>query len=208
MINKSFIEFESFYGCHVGNLLLTHDVKASSIVILFPGRGYTCDMPLLYYANMATLHKGCDVLSLEYGFQKSGKKFVLEDFDKEVDEIISIIMKCSLDSYSDIYFISKSLGTLFAGEVSGRLKHYNIKNLFLTPLVKTVPYMLDRKCIAVTGSIDEAFPDSSIDYVRKNSDSEVVIIEAADHALETESNIHRNLEILQQVIKLCEDFVS
>ncbi len=208
MIKQSFVEFESFYECQVRNSFLVHDMKSASIAVVFPGRGYTCEMPLLYYASMAALSKGCDVLSLEYGFYKSNKKFAYDDFDKAAKEIAFIINKCNLDSYTNIYFISKSLGTLFAGEVSAQLSSYTIKNLFLTPIEKTIPYMIRRNCIAVTGSIDKAFPASCIDYVRSNSKSEIVIIDEADHSLEAEFNIHRNMEILQQVIKLCEDFVS
>lgn len=208
MIKESYIEIASFYGCNLKNLFLTHEPKSHSLVVLFPGMGYTCDMPLLYYANMATLFKGCDVLSLEYGFYIADKKFESKDFDKVVNEIATIINKCTLNSYSNVYFISKSLGTLFAGDLSVQMSDRNIINLFLTPLEKTIPYMVITNCIAVTGSEDKAFSNSSIDFVRNKSNLEVVIIDDADHNLETEISTAINLEILQHIVKLCEDFVS
>ena len=211
MITISYVEFKSFYGVTTKNLFFTHNTKSHSLVVLFPGRGYTCDKPLLYYANMAALNKGCDVLNLEYGFHRANTKFqYAEDSTKIIDECEAIISKCELNTYSNVYFISKSLGTLFAGELSVRMGEYNIKNLFLTPLVDTIPYMVNTNCIAVTGSKDDSFPDSSVDFVRNKSNNEIIIINNADHSLETEigTGTAVNLEILQQIVKLCEDFVS
>ena len=207
LIKESYIEFVSFYGCNLKNLFISHEPKSHSLVVLFPGRGYTCDMPLLYYAGMSTLFKGCDVLNLEYGFYKADKNYVSEDFNKVVNEIATIINMCTLNSYSNIYFISKSLGTLFAGELSVRMSNYNIKNLFLTPLEETIPYMISTKCIGVTGSQDKAFPSSSIGFVKNNSNTEIIIIDDVGHSLETEKSTTTNLEILQHIVKLYEDFV-
>lgn len=207
MINEVYIEMTSIYGCKLEHLLLTHEQKSNSLVVLFPGKGYTCDRPLLHYANMVSLFKGCDVLSLEYGFYVADIKFVPGDFDKVVEELSSIINKCTLNSYSNIYFISKSIGTLFAGELSLQMSEYNIKNLFLTPLKETIPYIKSTNCLSVTGSRDNFFPSSSIDYVRNNVESELVIIEDADHNLETEISVEKNLEILQQIVNVYEKFL-
>ncbi len=208
MIKESYIEYESFYGCNTKSLFLTHDPKSKSLVVLFPGNKYHVDKSLLYYANMATLLKGCDVLGLEYGFYKANKTFDFEDFDKVVDEIMNIINECTLSSYSRIYFISKSLGTLFAGEISDQRRDLDIKNLFLTPIEKTVPYLSNKDCIAVTGSKDKSFPISCLDFVRNNTKSEIIIIDEANHNLETEISASVNLEILQQIVKICENFVT
>ena len=75
----------------------------------------------------------------------------------------------ALKSYCKVYFISKSLGTLFAGEISNQMGDCDIKNLFLTPIEKTVPYMINTNCISVTGSNDKAFPISCLDFVRNKT---------------------------------------
>ncbi len=208
MIKKSYIEIESFYGSKVDNLFLTHEEKASSLVVLFPGRRYTCDMPLLHYSRMATLLSGCDVLSLRYGYLEANKDFEADDFDALVKEICDVICKCNLDTYKKLYFISKSLGTLFAGEVTMQMSGRNIKNLYLTPLDKTIPYLMNTNCIAVTGSADKAFPDASRNSLLSKSDHKIVIIDGADHRLETDISTAKNLEILQQIVSICEQFVS
>ncbi len=207
MIKETYIEQESFYGCLTKSLLLTHDPKSNSLVVLFPGNKYPVDMPILYYANMATLLKGCDVLGLEYGFYRANKAFAFEDFDKVVNEITKIINMVTLKSYSRVYFISKSLGTLFAGEISNQMVAYDIKNLFLTPIEKTVPYMINTNCISVTGSNDKAFPISCLDFVINKTKSEIIVIDDANHSLETDTSTSVNLEILKRIVKICEDFV-
>ncbi|MDF2558379.1 MAG: hypothetical protein K0R71_2207 [Bacillales bacterium] len=208
MINESYIEFESVFDCSLKNLLLTHEQKPSSLVIFFPGSYYTCDHPILNYARMAVLFKGCDTLSLEYGFQRANKNFDFEDFEKTLLESCSIIEKCDLHSYSNIYFISKSIGTVFAGKVTELLSNLKIKNLFLTPTERTIPYILKFDCLAVTGSMDKAISVSSIDLLKCKCNEKLIVIPDADHGLETEISMKRNIEILEQVIKITENLVS
>lgn len=50
---------------------------------------------------------------------------------KEAKEAVEI---CLSNGYKNIYFISKSLGTVIAGEISKYIGYDKINNLFLTPI--------------------------------------------------------------------------
>lgn len=105
MINKSVIKVKSSWGHEISNLYLMHSPKANSLVVLFPGSGYSCDKPLLYYARKATLSYGCDVLSLEYGYFRSNEEPSLNFKDRIIKESHEAIKLCLSNSYENIYKI-------------------------------------------------------------------------------------------------------
>lgn len=134
MIKKSYITVNLSWGHHINNLLLTQEPKSDSIVILFPGGDYSCDKPLLHYARKATLLSGCDVLSLEYGYFKTNNSFKGELFEQTLKEAKEAVEICLSNGYKNIYFISKSLCTVIAGEISQYIGYDKINSLFLTPI--------------------------------------------------------------------------
>ena len=207
MIKKSYITVKSSWGHHISNLFLTQEPKSESIVILFPGGDYSCDKPLLHYARKATLLSGCDVLSLEYGYFKTNNSFKGELFEQTLKEAKEAAELCLSNGYKNIYFISKSLGTVIAGEISKYIGYDKINNLFLTPIPSTIPYIVDSKCAVVVGSKDKFFSKEEIDKVKKYPQVELRIIEGAAHSLEIDEDYMKSLEILIIVTKLCEDFI-
>lgn len=44
------------------------------IAVLFPGIGYTCDKPLLYYTGKLAVARGYKIVKVEYGNFPSGIK--------------------------------------------------------------------------------------------------------------------------------------
>ena len=44
------------------------------IAVLFPGIGYTCDKPLLYYTGKLAVARGYKLVKVEYGNFPSGIK--------------------------------------------------------------------------------------------------------------------------------------
>ncbi|MFL0270090.1 alpha/beta hydrolase [Candidatus Clostridium radicumherbarum] len=206
MINKSVIKVKSSWGHEIENLYLTNSPKSDSLVVLFPGSGYICDKPLLYYARKATLLYGCDVLSLEYGYFRSNEEPSLDFKDRIVKESYEAVELCLSKSYENIYFISKSLGTVVAGEVSELIGYEKVKNLFLTPTKDTVKHILKSRCSIVVGTKDKFFTKGDIETVT-NSSVSVHIIENAVHSLEVDDDYTKSIHILSEVTNICADFV-
>ncbi len=208
MISKSYITVKSSWGNDINNLFLSHDTKSESIVILFPGADYNCDKPLLHYARKATLLSGCDVLNLEYGYFKANNSFRRESLEEIIKESNEAIQLCLSNSYKNIYFISKSLGTLIAGEISKLIGSDKINNLFLTPIEDTIPHIISSKCTVVIGENDRSFPKENIDKISIYPSVELYIIDNATHSLEIDNDYVESLEILSEVTNLCVRFVS
>jgi hypothetical protein len=207
LINKSFIKVKSSWGHDINNLFLTQSPKSDSIVILFPGGDYSCDKPLLHYARKATLLSGCDVLSLEYGYFKTNNSFKIDFLEQIIKEAYEAIQIALSNSYKRIYFISKSLGTSVAGEMSNLIGYDKINNLFLTPTSHTIPHIINSRCVVVVGSNDKFFSKENIDTISTYSSVDLHIINNAAHSLEVDDNYRESLEILSYVTNLCESFI-
>src|SRR5678816_3025345 len=74
-VQPEVIKVQSRFGVTTHNTLLKQDRAADKLLIMLPGRAYTCDFPMLYYLRSAAVQQGYDVLSVEYGFQAAHSTF-------------------------------------------------------------------------------------------------------------------------------------
>jgi len=52
----------------VPNQFLRQDGKTEHLAIFLPGMGYTCDMPVFFYAQNLLEELGADILRVEYAY--------------------------------------------------------------------------------------------------------------------------------------------
>jgi hypothetical protein len=173
---------------------------STSLVVLFPGKKYSCDLPLLYYASMVALKSNHDVLKLEYGYQSAriDIDFNSTNLDMIVEESLSAIKQVA-HSYEELIFVSKSLGTLVAGKIAQELGNDTIEHVYLTPLDYTIPYIKISKGIVIYGTNDSVFSSESADIVNKLSDIKAYPIQGADHALELD-RIQDSYDAMGQIL--------
>lgn len=196
VVNVSFIDVKSCFGHEIKNKYLVNEPPSSGLAVLFPGQNYSCDRPLLYYAASVALQGGFDVLRLEYGYWAAGVKFTGEIYPRIIEETFEDVQKCLQKPYKDVFFISKSLGTIFAGEISRRLGPENVNNLFLTPVPMTLHFLADAKCRIIAGSADEQFPKELLENPQNFPLAELVTIENANHSLEIAGDYKKSIEAL------------
>ncbi|OPJ63960.1 hypothetical protein [Clostridium oryzae] len=208
MINKSFISVRSSFGHDIPNVLYAQSSGSDSVVVLFPGTNYPCDKPLLYYARKIALSLGYDVLCLEYGYYKTNSGFNPKLAGDTIKESAEAVGLCLSRSYKNVYFISKSFGTLVAGDISKTIGYDKIKNLFLTPLLGTVSHISSSKCTVVVGTEDKFFFKEHINLISTFPSIDLNIIENANHSLESENSVITSLEILKNVTSLYVKFLS
>ena len=86
------------------------------IAVLFPGIGYTCDKPLLYYTGKLAVARGYKLVKVEYGNFPSGikenKEKMEEAFRCGLEQAEKILQDICWEEYEDILFVSKSIGTV------------------------------------------------------------------------------------------------
>ncbi|GGA45152.1 hypothetical protein [Paenibacillus physcomitrellae] len=176
------------------------------LVVLFPGKAYPCQMPLLHYATRSALEHGCDVLELEYGFQSARTEFEMDDLN-----ILLYECKHAIDQirhkYERTAFVSKSIGTLVAGQIGEMLGQDAVRQLFLTPLDQTLPFIQSSDCTVIHGTRDPVFSPSSVKAAGEAERAQLHSLEGADHMLALRT-VQESLNVLRETCVLYDQFFA
>ncbi|SYX83155.1 alpha/beta hydrolase [Paenibacillus alvei] len=189
------IHMPSVWGTELKQKHITVQERNNKLVVLFPGWNYPCELPLLYYAGNTALQQKYDVLKLEYGYQAARTNLDKKDLPKVIDECYESINRI-ITNYDKVIFISKSLGTIIAGEVHRRFES-NVYHIFLTPLVGTIPFINTSDGIVIYGGNDPSFTKDNAKQL--DGSQKIIEIPDANHGLET-GDVEENLSILKNIV--------
>ena len=173
------------------------------IAVFFPGIGYHCDKPLMYYSRALAREAGYhEILNVGYAYQKAGLRGNAEKMRDAVLDLYAQAGEALRDvrwtDYGDILFVSKSIGTAVAARYAAA-NGLICRNVFYTPvaqLFETPPH----RGIAFTGTRDPWVDPAGIREGCARAGLPLEVIEGADHSLET-GNALADLENLQRVMK-------
>lgn len=176
--------------------------RTQKLMVLFPGMGYTCDKPLLHYAKAYGFLYGYDILCINYGKMTFDKSKVLSSIAPAYEIAKEALNMINLTNYEKIIFISKSLGTVVAGQLS---KEYtmDIQNIFLTPLKETIPYMENSEDVTISGDHDPMLSCDNLQLIQEQPITSFVFPNA-NHSLEVEKDPVQSIDYLHQVAKIYE----
>ena len=162
---------------------------------IFPGIGYHCDKPLLYYTKK--LLKDYEIIEIQ---------FKNLDFDIQVSEekAFQQAKEQMKEVDSSTLFVSKSIGTYCAARLA---KEYKIqKNIYFTPLEDTMPY-LKKEDLIFSGSKDQW---ANYDVLKKYTDSHGLFLHTVkdgNHSLET-GNIIEDIENMKKIMIKVKQFIE
>lgn len=179
------------------------------IAVLFPGIGYTCDKPLLYYAGKIALANGYEIIKVEYSDFPSGIKRneekMEEAFQCGLRQAEDILSQICWEEYEDILFISKSIGTVISAAFA-REHQLKVKNILFTPLRQTFLFA-DKESIVFHGTADPWADTTDITEGCKKLNLPFVLTEKGNHSLET-GEILKDLENLEKVMTRVNEFIK
>lgn len=179
------------------------------LAVFFPGIGYHCDKPILYFAREAAKQAGYDeVINLSYTCKADN----IRGNDKKmrgVGEILYGQAEKKLEDvewhrYEEILFVSKSIGTAVAAAYALR-RSIEVKNIWYTPLAQMFDFA-PRDGIAFTGTADPWVKDGEIKELCAEAKIPLYEYENANHSLEV-GDVLENLRILEDVIALSRDYL-
>lgn len=178
------------------------------LTVLFPGIGYHCDKPLLYYSAKLARAAGFEVLPVPYtGFPKK----VRGDADKlraclEIAraQTKDILAKVSWEAYTDVLFVGKSIGTTVASRYA-KEKGLDVHSILLTPLADTFGYV-GGKAIAFHGTADPWAETSAIAAGCAERGIPLFLTEGANHSLET-GDVLKDLRTLEETMTRIDAFL-
>lgn len=182
----------------------------AKLAVFFPGIGYHCDKPLLYYGRDVACEAGYDkYINIKYEYPK----FDIRDVNSMREAAINLLAQAheqlkdvKWDEYEEVVFIAKSIGTTLAANYADELKLPNMKLVLLTPLVYTYQWEI-KNAVAFIGSRDQF---STLEDIQKLSDEHKVplyVYDGCNHSLECDDTF-KNLDIMKEVMKIISDFIK
>ena len=194
----------------VPNTLLLHDTPATQVGVLLPGFGYTCDMPLFYYATSLLWNQGADVLRVEYSYHRR-PRYRESSATTQLDWLLADT-RAALDcvsgqpQYQEIILIGKSLGTRAMGYLlTTDSAPQNLRAVWLTPLLGD-PVLGRQMQACATPSltiIGTADPHYDADYLERlalNQRHEILSIQDGDHSLDLAGDLDGSIAALRRVV--------
>lgn len=184
------------------------------IAVFFPGIGYHCDKPLLYYSGKIAGQYGYELYNITYtGLSKpmsSAFEQVFEQALKQTDEALAqteeMLAQIDWNQYEDILFVSKSIGTIVASAYAKR-HGIHCRNIYYTPLERTFSFN-PQSGIVFHGTDDPWVETAVITAKCQEYDLPLHIVEGVNHSLEEKDDAMRNLRILMRVMELTKSYIA
>ena len=183
----------------------------SKLVVLFPGIGYHCDKPLLFYGRMVAQEAGYDeCIKLDYSY--SGEN-IRGDEEKMKQVFASLFVQADtqlknvdFSKYDEVLFVAKSIGTIIAAQYAKKYVLNNVRQIWYTPLKYTFGFA-PCNAVAFIGDMD---PWSHIEEIKdcsQRTDITLHIYEGTNHSLEDLDVIH-NLDRLKDVMVKTKEYIA
>ena len=104
-------------------------------------------------------------------------------------------------------FVSKSIGTVLAGYIREELKLKNVRNIYLTPLPDTLPYIEGKDSIVIAGTKDRFLDKEELKSFCNNNNVKLYQFEGLGHSLETD-DVEGSLRILKRVTDIIGEYIE
>ena len=185
------------------------DFEMKKIACLFPGIGYTCDKPLLYYSGKLLKGLGWEIIPVRYsGFPDNVKgnaekmqqcaRMALEQAEEQLRGI-------DWNRYADILFIGKSVGTVVSAAYA---QHHGLdcRQVLFTP-VEAAFRFAGRNAVAFHGTADPWADTGAIEESCTKLGIPLYETEGANHSLET-GDVDADIREMRKVMKAVRKYVT
>ena len=179
------------------------------IACLFPGIGYTCDKPLLYYSGKLLKGMGWEIVPVPYsGFPdkvKGNPEKMRQCAEMALEQTEEILKDICLKQYREILFIGKSVGTAVCGAYAA--KHgIACRRILFTPVEVTFQYAVGE-AIAFHGTADPWAETKMIRECCRKQSIPLCETKGANHSLET-GNIDEDIRTIRRTMKIVAEFIG
>ena len=183
----------------------------AKLAVIFPGIGYTCDKPLLYYGERIALTFGYESKRVGYTLLdksniRGNREKMEEAFHLLYDQAAKCLADVNWDQYDEILFISKSIGTIIATAYANTLKGKEIRHVLYTPLEDTFRFR-PEKAISFIGTADPWSDPREVIRLAKDQGVPMYVYEDLNHSLEG-TNVLKNLDTLKDVMEKTTQYLS
>ena len=179
------------------------------IACLFPGIGYTCDKPLLYYSWKLLKELGWEIIPVQYSGFPSGVRGNAEKMQQcahmALEQAEGLLQEIDWTGYSDILFIGKSVGTVVCAAYAKR-HGLNCRQILFTPVEATFQFA-GRNAIAFHGTADPWADTKDIEHGCRKRGIPLYETESANHSLEI-GDVDADIKEMRKVMKTVREYVQ
>ena len=180
------------------------------LAVFFPGIGYHCDKPLLYYAKKLTQqcrYEECISLSYSYdgGNIRGNQQKMQQAFEALYAQAEEKLADVDFGKYSEILFISKSVGTIIASAYAQKYK-ISCRQVLYTPLEQTYAFP-HEDAIAFIGTADPWRNPQKVVTLSEQQHIPIYTYDGANHSIEA-ADIMKNLKMLTDVMEKTKEYMN
>ncbi|MFW9944053.1 MAG: hypothetical protein ACFFB7_03570 [Candidatus Sifarchaeia archaeon] len=202
----------------VPNTLRLLEEKSDRLAVVFPGRGYTAQAPLLYYTIGRLLHNGINVLSIDYqyfdnpDFEALQRDEQMRWLYEDVESAYEVALK-EVESRLEI-LVGKSLGTIAMGRILDSYPESSAyKVIWHTPLLlmPEVTQQIEKhkpESLFVIGTADPHYDESVLARLVKATKGEAIVVDDANHAMEVPAGIDASLWAMEKIVNSVGEFAG
>lgn len=202
----------------VPNQFFRQHNETCHLAIVLPGFGYTCDMPVLYFTVSHLLDLGADVLQVEYDYRHRPEYQTITPDERQhwllADATAAWHVGTAQRPYQRITLVGKSLGTRVLPDLlAAAPASQHARAILLTPLLREAgayEYLQQgaHPTLIAIGTADPHYDPEVLATLQATMQGTVVIAAGADHGLEVPHDIVRSVQVLEQVMRAVQSFVS
>lgn len=217
MYSIATLDIRGYRNEAVPNTFLGQEQATRHLAIVFPGLGYSAQMPVLYYPSRLLLARGADILRVEYNYTRPEFKGVPEAEQQRwfADDVTAAwAAGLARRDYTRITLVGKSIGTLALGHLlSAEARARQAEYLWLTPLLR-VERLRDQirqaphRALFVAGTADPQYDAVYMAEAQAATAGQSVVIEGADHSLEIGDDVVRSIRAQAQIVEAMERFLG
>lgn len=194
-VEYSTLAVAGFRGEPVPNELILQESGSTTLAVLLPGRGYTCDMPLFYFAERLLVDRGWDVLRVQYDYRRLDPSTSMDEQMERLaaDSRAVFDVGFARGGYQRVVLIGKSLGAIAMARLLPSVDVADTWSVWLTPPLKR-PDVLEcvatgaRRSLIVIGSEDSHFDLDVVESLANDRHCVTVVIEGGEHSLDLEGD--------------------
>ena len=183
--------------------------ETKKIACLFPGIGYTCDKPLLYYSWKLLKGLGWEIVPVPYsGFPekvKGNPEKMRQCARMALEQAETLLRTVDWGGYGEILFVGKSIGTVVCAAYAKR-HGIRCRQILFTPVEETFEFA-GKDALVFHGTAD---PWADTEKIRKRCRElglPLAETEGANHSLET-GDVDRDIKEMRKVMKTVREFVQ
>jgi pimeloyl-ACP methyl ester carboxylesterase len=198
--------------------MLRQDEPAAGVAVFLPGFGYSCAMPLFYYAQLLCFAHGFDLLRIDAEYSRVSGFRDLDAAERQAwllaDAWAAVQAVTDPSRYQQLVLVGKSISTRTMGELlTAEPLQPAVRAVWLTPLLRdaTLRQWLQQIAVpslTVIGTADPHYDAAYLQELERARGHRLVVVPDGDHSLDVGLDVVASIHAVEQVLTALAEFVQ